>query len=291
MPIFVNYGVSRAVTDIPLRIIRNRHEFDQKSAFEKSIESKIDFRLFFEWFRNQEDYENQIRAHENSAYKDVALSAVREVTLGLFDSSTNLRITRNPLAMKIDKDGKALSINQLSEGEKCLIALLGDLARRLTLANPTSKVPLEGGGVVLIDEIELHMHPRWQRKIIPFLIERFPNVQFIISTHSPQVLGELDSGINILSMKRESDNLEIQKINSMNGWDANSILEDYMETDSLSVYAKKLIQDIYVSIENIKDRDDIEAAKTKIGELKQLTDSVHVDVVKAEILLRRKIKV
>ena len=63
MPIFVNYGVHRVVLDIPLRIKRN-HSFDKIATFEKAIESKIDFRTFFEWFRNQEDYENEIKVNE-----------------------------------------------------------------------------------------------------------------------------------------------------------------------------------------------------------------------------------
>ena len=67
--------------------------------------------------------------------------------------------------MKIDKDNLSLQVDQLSDGEKCTLALFGDLARRLALANPVSDNPLLGTGVVLIDEIELHMHPSWQRKI------------------------------------------------------------------------------------------------------------------------------
>ena len=60
MPIFVNYGTNRSVLDIPLRI-RNRHEFSQLGALERASESSLDFRTFFEWFRNQEDLENEIK--------------------------------------------------------------------------------------------------------------------------------------------------------------------------------------------------------------------------------------
>ncbi|MBU5477732.1 AAA family ATPase [Eubacterium sp. MSJ-13] len=53
----------------------------------------------------------------------------------------------------------------MSDGEKCTIALFGDLARRMALANPNKDNPLDGEGIVLIDEIELHLHPLWQRRI------------------------------------------------------------------------------------------------------------------------------
>lgn len=89
--------------------------------------------------------------------------------------------------MEIEKDGQLLTVNQLSDGEKCLIAMVSDLARRMAIANPTGD-PLQGEGIILIDEIDLHLHPKWQRMIVPKLLEVFPNCQFIISTHSPHVL-------------------------------------------------------------------------------------------------------
>jgi predicted ATP-binding protein involved in virulence len=76
----------------------------------------------------------------------------------------------------------------LSDGEKCLLAMVGDLARRLAIANPDYPDALQGEAIVLIDEIELHLHPSWQRNIIPALKRTFPKCQFIITTHSPQVL-------------------------------------------------------------------------------------------------------
>lgn len=82
-----------------------------------------------------------------------------------------------------------LDVLQLSDGEKCTLALFGDIARRLAIANPSLDDPLQGDGVVLIDELELHMHTSWQRKVISMLKKTFPNIQFIITTHSPQILG------------------------------------------------------------------------------------------------------
>ena len=59
MPVFVNYGIHRLVLDIPLRI-KQKHVFDKRSALTKAIDNKIDFRTFFEWFRYQEDLENEM---------------------------------------------------------------------------------------------------------------------------------------------------------------------------------------------------------------------------------------
>ncbi|MFT4927489.1 MAG: putative ATP-binding protein involved in virulence [Phenylobacterium sp.] len=102
---------------------------------------------------------------------------------------THLRIQRLPnFDLLVDKEGEALSVLQLSQGEKTLIALVGDIARRMVMLNPSLDNPLTGFGVVLIDEIDLHLHPDWQQKVVGNLQKTFPNIQFILTTHSPQVL-------------------------------------------------------------------------------------------------------
>jgi len=282
MPIFVNYGVNRLVLDVPLRI-RKKHTFDREVAFEKAIENRIDFRTFFEWFRNQEDFENQKKAREERNYKDISLKAVRAAITYMFDGFSNLRIERNPLSMKINKGITTLSIEQLSDGEKCTLALIGDLARRLSLANPSRKDPLQGEGVVLIDEIELHMHPAWQRDILSKLKKIFPNIQFIITTHSPQVLGEAGDDYNIFSLMIENCELEHEKINSLIGWDSNYILEDYMNTASLNFQTVQLIDSMYDAYKN----GDYETTREKAQKLEQITNSVHEEVIKINILLDR----
>jgi len=239
MPIFVNYGVNRLVLDVPLRI-RTKHIFDREAAFEKAIENRIDFRTFFEWFRYQEDFENQKKVREKKRYEDISLRAVRTAIINMFDGFNYLRIERSPLSMKINKGTTILSVEQLSDGEKCTLALIGDLARRLSLANPSRKNPLQGEGVVLIDEIELHMHPAWQREILSKLKKTFPNIQFIITTHSPQVLGEVEDDFNLFSLTITDGELKYSKIASLIGWDANYILEDYMGTASLNLQTMKI---------------------------------------------------
>lgn len=93
----------------------------------------------------------------------------------------------------VDIEGKKINISQLSQGQKTLIALAFDIARRLVTLNPLSDMPLAGHGIVVIDEVELHLHPLWQQSILIGLQEVFPNIQFIVTTHSPQVLSTVDN--------------------------------------------------------------------------------------------------
>lgn len=106
----------------------------------------------------------------------------------------NLRIeSDNGPKLLIDRAKTALEVRQLSEGERGVLALVLDLTRRLAQANPELDDPAaEAGAVVLIDEIDLHLHPKWQRQIARNLAETFPLCQFIATTHSPQVIGEVE---------------------------------------------------------------------------------------------------
>lgn len=202
LPIFANYGVNRIVLDVPVRA--PKEQFEKLDAFDKAIKSTIDFRNLFKWFRNQEDIENQAKVRNNNmGYEDRSLKVVKKAMLAMLDGFEDIHIERKSLSMKVTKNGRNFKINQLSDGEKCTISLFGDLARRMALANPGRENPLEGTGVVLIDELELHMHTSWQRKVLGVLKETFPNIQFIITTHSPQILGELDDKYNLVYLKKE----------------------------------------------------------------------------------------
>lgn len=284
IPIFVNYGTNRLVLDIPMRI-RNRHTFDIYSAFDKAIENRIDFRTFFEWFRGQEDYENECKVQNaDLEYKDKALETVKKAMLVMMDGCTNLRVARKPkLEMKVEKNGISLNVSQLSDGEKCTMAMFGDLARRLSLANPRLDDPLLGEGVVLIDEIELHMHPSWQRSVLKQLRETFPNIQFIITTHSPIVLSEVNDDYNVFFMRNSGTSGEIVEFRRLDGFDANYILEEFMGTKSMNTKTENLINDIYRLI-NCKSFDE---AEKKVKELEKITDSVNKDVLRANILIKK----
>ena len=188
VPVFVNYGVRRAVVDIPLKI-KKPHVFDLLAPYDESLKGDANFRNFFEWFRNREDLENErYRENPKTFIEDRELNAVKETISKFMPGFKNLRVKRNPLRMVVDKDGKEFAVNQLSDGEKTYIALIGDLCRRLVLANPTLENPLMGEGIVLIDEIDLHLHPQWQTEIAEKLCNTFPNIQFIVTTHSPLVI-------------------------------------------------------------------------------------------------------
>ncbi len=282
LPVIVHYGVNRAVLEIPLRG-RKKNSNDRVSAYEESLDSvQINFNSFFQWFRKLEDLENEQRL-DDSNFVNHQLEAVRQAIYSLITGLSNLRIRRSPLRMTVKKQDRELNVNQLSDGEKCLLAMVGDLARRLAIANPGLDDPLLGEGIVLIDEIELHLHPRWQRDIIPALKKTFPNCQFIITTHSPQVISHVHpEGVFIL--ERSDEGLFVMSPEGSYGRDSNSILEDLMEVPERPQKIKDSLQQLFRFI----DDGNLEAAKELRQELVEKIGDDEPEFVRADVLIRRK---
>lgn len=129
--------------------------------------------------------------------------------------------------MVLDKKGGSVYYRQLSSGEKAVIGLVADLARQLALTNPKADNPLVGLGVVLIDEIDLHLHPSWQRRLVPKLQDVFPNVQFVVTTHSPRILSEVPS-----KHGRILDQGDVYSMEETYGREVGHILEVVMNTSA-----------------------------------------------------------
>lgn len=189
-PLAVYYDVNRAVLDVPMRV-REKLQHNASEVYQDALEhGGADFKRFFIWFRSFEDAENEMRI-DRPTFRDLGLQAARQAIL-TFTGFEDVRIRRKPrMRMTVSKGGVEFSVLQLSDGERNMLALAGDLSRRLSVLNPELANPNDGAGVVLIDELDLHLHPRWQREAVAKLQTTFPNCQFIVTTHSPQVVGEL----------------------------------------------------------------------------------------------------
>ena len=220
LPIVAYYGIGRRTVDKVIFDALEPKTHNLRSpldAYENALNPEYDFRDFFEWFRYREDIENQTAPHvsvmrllekhtdkqgdvyknmlqEQKKLQDKALTCAREaitffLSQGEPSSFDKLYIERSPaLSMMINKNGSYLSIDQLSYGERSILTMVGDIARRLTMLNPSLEDPLQGDGIILIDEPETHLHPRWQQRILTNLEKMFPNVQFIVTTHSHLLL-------------------------------------------------------------------------------------------------------
>ena len=134
----------------------------------------------------------------------------------------NPRIETRPLRFVMDRTDSngnchELRIEQLSEGYKIVIAMVADLAARMAEANPEMENPLEGPGIVLVDEIDLHLHPQWQRVIITQLASVFKNIQFVVTTHSPIIVVGASGVAQIVNLNNASlDSIEPDDLSKSN---------------------------------------------------------------------------
>lgn len=160
------------------------------------------FKDFYNWFDQRSKYELYSKEKGYLEGRDTQLSQVlTAIEQLLSDEATtyqNLEIDYRSNRMAIEKktaqETVILEVGQLSSGEKHLFALVSQLALKLVQANPGSENPLaEGFGIVLLDELDAHLHPAWQRTVVGKLREVFPKVQFVVTTHSPLLLGTIPS--------------------------------------------------------------------------------------------------
>lgn len=299
IPLIAFYPVERVVLDIPLKI-REKHSFQQLDGYDNSLNQGVDFRRFFEWFREREDSENEgsipqelldklkgtwpkeavddLRVLAFSA-RDRQLTAVRMAIANFMPGFGNLKVRRKPrLHMSIDKGGQTLNVAQLSQGEKSLMALVGDIARRLAMMNPGLVNPLDGEGVVLIDEVDMHLHPRWARDIVSRLTSTFPNCQFVLTTHSPLVISDCKD-VLVYALNDGA----LAPVPPLYGEDANTVLLDVMDTHVRNAAVAKRLNDLLDLIHDHR----LDEAKKSIAELEDDLPAQNLELAKARLLLRK----
>ena len=192
LPIVAFYDTDRAVFDPPQRRRGFPKEFPRYAALEGALSARPNFRDFFKWFYTKEDEELRAQRRDRD-YVSTELEAVRTAITSMIPGASDPRIELSPLRFVVSLGtdtglAEDLALDQLSGGYRIILALAADLARRMAQGNPHRDDPLACESVVLIDEIELHLHPDWQQRVLDDLRRTFPNTQFIVSTHSPQVL-------------------------------------------------------------------------------------------------------
>ncbi len=177
------------------------------------------------------------------------------------DIYSNIEIVIEPkLDILISKRKRKISVMRLSQGEKTLLALVLDIARRLIILNPTLDKPLHGNGIVLIDEFDLHLHPKWQKDVALKLVKNFPNCQFFLTTHSSLVITETNAKNVFILNEDDNGSVDILRPEQTYGLDSNQILDELMKpSDVESLSRPKFINE---KIEFINDLIDEETKQS-----------------------------
>lgn len=242
-PLFVYYRQDRAFESVrPSRRL---------PAIEDSLEGDLRAISDLEswWDKRDAEEARTVRDSNSPEYRDPQLEAIRKVVQRiesfediLFSSS------KSPPGLYFRKSGGSIvHVSKLSSGERSYIILIADLARRLQMTMPRAEIS-EIPGVILIDEVELNLHPRWQSQIVGNLCQIFRSCQFIITTHSPQVVSGIPSAQVRIVNRSHDGNLVVETPLSTKGRTSNYLLEGVFEASERFPEVDRLFYDFNAAI-------------------------------------------
>lgn len=248
---------------------------NQAAAFADALtHHELRLREIAEWWLVQE----ALASDKNPLSR--RLDVLKNAVSRFLDTFTHLRATREPqTTLLLDKEGVTLDARQLSDGERSILALVLDLARRLSQANPQLEDPLQDGeAVVLIDELDLHLHPIWQRTIVEKLIQTFPSCQFIATTHSPIIVGEVKPpGLSLIT-KQDDAIVVLQKGLQGYGLASNWILEHLMGATSRNPTTQAQIN----QVEDALEEGELDLARSRLETLRTMLHGDDDEVIRLE---------
>ena len=226
-PLFGWYGTDR----MGRGKVRNREQRptgDRWEGYTSALDPSLDDGALLQWFTD-EILSDAVRRRENQEerFLDAAVGeAMVRATPGV---SRIWYEPREKGPRVLFESGHIAAWSELSDGFHVFLALVGDIARRAVMLNESDggKAPEQAEGVILVDEIDLHLHPRWQRVVLDGLRKAFPKLQFVVSTHSPQVL----SSVQNRQVRRLIDGRIQERNVFVEGRDTNAILREQMNTD------------------------------------------------------------
>lgn len=274
-PLAVFYSTSRLLSRLPPVLPKTRM-IDAAVAYAKSLSQlEVSLNDFANWYR-------VVTAGTETATADRLFQQLELAIKTFLPEVSNLALHEGrPPRFSVTKSGQAFFLEQLSDGERGLLALVFDLTRRLAIANPESKNPVaEGEALVLIDEIELHLHPKWQREVLRRLREVFKACQFVVTTHSPLVLGEVPARC-VRFLEFVDGRVGVTVPTEAYGMDANRILQEFM---GAPVRNRQVDSELKTLFELI-DRERFDEARAAIAALERQLGEDEPELTRASSLI------
>lgn len=246
LPVVAYYGPKRVIGEEVQRRVNFKKKFNRFDALDKALSPESQFRSAFEWFNAMEDMERREKqSRRDFDFRLEMLEIVRNAIIELLPAGfSKPRTEIRPLRFVIDRVGKnkeiqTLKISQLSDGYRAILGLAIDLARRMAQANHILgikrrevKNPLSFPAIVIIDEIDLHLHPAWQQSVLQDLMRVFPRVQFIVTTHSPQVLSTVRrENIRVVETSDLGSSIAMPPLAMTYGEPSGDVLHSVMQVD------------------------------------------------------------
>ena len=242
-------------------------------GYKDCLNSKSNYRNFIVWFEKQERHSFNIRpktvpileAVRNTVIKMMSILTNKEVELFIYRDSD--------LEIKFKDENKREKVSTLSDGYRNIIGIVSDIAYRMAILNPNLGLDVieKTSGVVLIDEIDLHLHPKWQKEIVKILITLFPKVQFIATSHSPFIIQSLRSG-SIIKLDESNEPLDVDAT-EMSLEDISEYIQK-IDTPQMSSKKIKMLKTAKKYFDNLELLEKGEISQDKIKKIKDELDEV-----------------
>lgn len=273
MPLIAYYGTGR---------LWDQHREKKKDTFKKntrtngyqdSLDGTANIKLMLNWFQKMALIEGQ---SNRPSPEFVSVRGAMEQCFSFMTGAKEVKVQFNPDTMEIDiiyldavYGRTRISLNQMSDGYRCTLSLIADIAYRMAILNPQllGGILEETDGIVLIDEVDLHLHPAWQQRVLGDLTNIFPKLQFVVTTHAPAVINSVRSENLVVLKERQA----LRANSQVYGKDVKSVLNEIMGVTERPPEVAKRFDTFYEQLA-AQELDQAEHTLDEIDELRDYHD-------------------
>lgn len=251
-------------------------DFNRTVGYKNCLDEASDQKMLLNWCARMEQISWQ-NDRPIAEYESVKKALSDFMAVMNERKASEVRFDKRAMELSYIEGGNALPIRYLSAGYQSVVWMVLDIAYRMAVLNPNLKEKAaQSAGVVLIDEPDMHLHPKWQWRIIKALQTVFPNVQFVAATHSPILIASCKNG-HLIRVDRD----EISYGRTDYGMEINDVLISTQGSEAMDKSIKRQIDAIYKLI----DDGEITEAESKTAELEQVLGREHTELVKINTAL------
>lgn len=288
LPVIAYYGTSRLRDYHREKRVKTQGKNTRTKGYIDCLDGTANIKLMMNWFEKMtvQKYQRQEAGEKPVLELDAvyqALGRCFSAVTGYPDVTVRYNMDANELDIRyVDEDGLQMRIpmSQLSDGYRGTLSLIADIAYRMAALNPQllDCVLEETEGVVLIDEVDLHLHPQWQKRVLDDLTSIFPKVQFIVSTHAPEVINSVRSE-NLVIL----EDAQVKEPGSqVYGKDVKSLLKEVMGVEERPQTVAQLFSRFYETLA----QKDFSAAEHTLDTLDELREYHDPEVASCRVKLR-----
>lgn len=239
LPIFSYHGTGRVANFTrDMGLLERAEKISRFMGYRDCLKPASNYKFFLAWFRKMKlrSFEMQKQIPSLNAVADSILKCLQILTKDEERKIEAIRFIEGQIHVKY-LDGRLMPISYLSDGYKDVIGIVSDIAYRMAILNPHlgENILNETPGVVLVDEVDLHLHPKWQQNILYALKTIFPKVQFITTTHSALIISSTEE-CEAVELIHDGKKVQAKPVGNPKDWYISDILAQAFHVNKKPLY-------------------------------------------------------